>query len=500
MRDLKTCSSSLVLFFVVPLFLISVILLLLNPPISFWAPLPTSSYGLSSSIRESPVEIHAKLVGFQQDEKRISSSDSSSYFNLSSSPKQDTPLILQSDEKGKVLKEQKKKKKKKKKNSWEIVEAELARARASIREAARNGNGTSDPDYVPQGPIYRNSYTFHRSYREMEKVFKIFVYEEGEPPLFHAGPCKNIYSTEGRFIHEMEMGNQFRTRYPYQAHVHFLPFSVAQMVHYIYEPNSFNLNPLKHTAIDYIDAISRKYPYWNRSLGADHFMLSCHDWGPHVSSAIPHLYNNSIRVLCNANSSEGFNPSKDAALPEINLKTGVVDGLGGPSPSRRTILGFFAGGLHGPVRPILFKHWKGKDKDLLVYEYLPKEISYYDMMRKSRFCLCPSGYEVASPRIVEAIYAECVPVIIADHYVLPFSDVLNWKSFSIQLSSTDIPRLKEVLMGISPRQYIRMQRRVKQVQRHFLVNMPPKSFQFHQGGQTKVNRKRESKAPREESY
>lgn len=203
--------------------------------------------------------------------------------------------------------------------------------------------------------------------------------------------------------------------------------------------------------------------------------------GPEVSYAAPHLYNNSIRVLCNANSSEGFNPSKDATLPEINLRTGTIKGLiGGPSPSKRPFLGFFAGGVHGPIRPLLLKHWKGVDQDLRIYEYLPKELSYYDMMRKSKFCICPSGYEVASPRIVEAMYSECVPVIISDHYVLPFSDVLNWKSFSVQIQVGDIPRLKSILMSISQRQYIRMHRRVKQVQRHFVVNSTPKRYDvFH---------------------
>ncbi|XP_058110032.1 probable glycosyltransferase At5g03795 [Magnolia sinica] len=387
----------------------------------------------------------------------------------------------------------------KKKHAWHIsptraveecsildkVEAGLAKARAVIREAALNGKLLSspepDPDYVPRGPIYRNPHAFHRSYLEMEKVFKIFVYKEGEPPLFHDGPCKSIYSMEGRFIHDMEMENQFRTRDPEQAHVRFLPFSITNMVHFLYQPKSFDLDPIKRTIVDYIDIISHRYPYWNRSFGADHFILSCHDWGPHASSALSYLYHNSIRVLCNANSSEGFNPSKDASLPEINLKTGDTVGfIGGPSPSRRPILGFFAGGVHGPIRPALLNHWKNKDEDLRVYEYLPKDISYYDMMKSSRFCICPSGYEVASPRIVEAIYSECVPVIISDNYVLPFSDVLNWKSFSVQVSVGDIPKLKSILMGISQQQYIRMQRRVKQVQRHFVVNNPPKRFDvFH---------------------
>ncbi|KAF5950430.1 hypothetical protein HYC85_012423 [Camellia sinensis] len=95
-------------------------------------------------------------------------------------------------------------------------------------------------------------------------------------------------------------------------------------------------------------------------------------------------------------------------------------------------------------------------------------------MRKSKYCICASGYEVASPRMVEALYMGCVPVLMKDHYVAPFSDVLNWKSFSVEVSVKDIPNLKTILMGISQRQ------RGLQVRRHFEVNLPLKMFDvFH---------------------
>ena len=81
---------------------------------------------------------------------------------------------------------------------------------------------------------------------------------------------------------------------------------------------------------------------------------------------------------------------------------------------------------------------------------------------------------------MEAIYAGCVPVLISKSYVPPFSEVLNWKAFSVQIQVKDIPKIKEILMGISQRQYLRLQRRVKQVQRHFVVNEHPKRFDvFH---------------------
>ncbi|CAN0890999.1 Probable glycosyltransferase At5g03795 [Linum grandiflorum] len=362
------------------------------------------------------------------------------------------------------------------------VEAGLQKARLAIKRS-QNGNQTlDDPNYVPTGPMYWNARAFHVSYREMEKQFKVFVYEEGEPPVFHNGPCKSIYAMEGNFIHGMEIDPRFRTKDPEKAHMFFLPFSVAMLVQFVYIRDSHDFGPIRRTVADYVELVAKKYPYWNRSLGADHFMLACHDWGPEASFSVPFLGKNSIRALCNANTSERFNPVKDVSFPEINLRTGTTTGfIGGPSPSKRSILAFFAGGLHGPIRPILLQHWeKRNDADIRVHQYLPKGISYYDMMRKSKFCLCPSGYEVASPRVVEAIYAGCVPVLISDHYVPPFSDVLNWKSFSVEVPVSEIPNLKTILESISSRQYIRMQRRVLQVRKHFEVNSPPKRYDvFH---------------------
>ncbi|KNA06813.1 hypothetical protein SOVF_177580 [Spinacia oleracea] len=360
------------------------------------------------------------------------------------------------------------------------LEFGLQKARAAIKEARYKNRTYDDPDFNPVGPMYWNANAFHRSYLEMEKRFKVFVYEEGESPLFHNGPCKSIYSTEGNFIHLMEINNQFRTKNPDKAQIFFLPLSVTMMVHYVYPRDSRDLGPIRRTMRDYINVISSKYPYWNRSLAADHFMLSCHDWGPEASFSVPYLRKNSIRVLCNANTSEGFQPRKDVSLPEINLRTGAIHGfVGGPSPSRRSILGFFAGGLHGPIRPILLEQWGNKnDQDLKIYKYLPKGVSYYDMLRNSKYCICPSGYEVASPRIVEAIYTGCIPVLISDHYVPPFSDVLNWKSFSVEVSVKDIPKLKTILSSISTRQYLKMYRRVLQVRTHFEVHSPPKRYDF----------------------
>ncbi|CAA7402489.1 unnamed protein product [Spirodela intermedia] len=408
------------------------------------------------------------------------------------------------------------------------VEKSLARARAAIRRSAAAILNSSSPpfpplgnslvfqggggsgEFVPSGEVYRNPAAFYRSYLEMERRFKVYVYEEGEPPLAHAGPCKGLYTTEGRFINAMEDLRRaaasatagggrglFLTEDPSRAHAFFMPFSVAMMVRFAYREGSYDLLPLRRLVAGYVRSVAARQPFWNRSAGTPPLPQT---WvsspltltrylalqGPHVSRADPRLFFNSIRVLCNANTSEGFDPGRDVSLPEINLRTGELPVellLPPPVGGDRPILAFFAGaGDHGPIRPALLRHWRGREEGgMSVHEQLPGgATAYYGMMRRSRFCLCPSGYEVASPRVAEAVYAGCVPVLISEGYVAPFGDVLRWEAFSLAVAPPEIPRLRGILTAVPEAEYRRLQANVGKVKRHFLFNSPPKRFDvFH---------------------
>ncbi|KAI3775423.1 hypothetical protein L1987_49999 [Smallanthus sonchifolius] len=314
----------------------------------------------------------------------------------------------------------------------------------------------------------------------MMKTFKVWTYKEGDIPLVHEGPMKCIYSVEGLFIEEMERkGNPIAANHPDEAHAFFIPISLTNIRHYLFDivdPSINYLERLQQILEGYIGVIAERYPYWNRSNGADHFYVSCHDWAPFASLGNPKLFENLIRVLCNANTSEGFIPIRDVSMTEINAPYSNIPSVSsGKSPYNRSILAFFAGGNHSYVRNKLFHYWGNKeDADIQVHTYLPKGENYTELLSQSKYCLCPSGYEVASSRATEAIYVGCIPVIIKDHYVLPYSDVLDWSQFSVQVPVDKIPDLKRILEDISFPKYLEMQKRIMEVQRHFMVNFPAK--------------------------
>lgn len=118
----------------------------------------------------------------------------------------------------------------------------------------------------------------------MVKRMKVWVYKEGEQPIMHDGPVNNIYAIEGQFIDEIDSSRRspFKASHPDEANLFFLPFSVANVVQYVYKPiltkRDFRRDRMQRLVEDYVNVVADKYPYWNRSNGADHFLLSCHDW------------------------------------------------------------------------------------------------------------------------------------------------------------------------------------------------------------------------------
>ncbi|PRQ46663.1 putative xylogalacturonan beta-1,3-xylosyltransferase [Rosa chinensis] len=332
-------------------------------------------------------------------------------------------------------------------------------------------------------PLFRNVSMFKRSYELMERTLKVYIYKEGNKPIFHQPILKGLYASEGWFMKLMEGHKRFVVKDPRKAHLFYMPFSSRMLEFTLYVRNSHNRTNLRQYLKAYSETIAAKYPYWNRTGGADHFLVACHDWAPYETR---HHMERCIKALCNADVTQGFKIGRDVSLPETYVRSArnPLRDLGGKPASERQVLAFYAGNMHGYLRPILLKYWKDKVPDMEIFGPMPpgvaSKMNYIEHMKSSKYCICPKGYEVNSPRVVEAIFYECIPVIISDNFVPPFFEVLNWGAFSLILAEKDIPNLKDILLSIPDERYLQMQLAVKKAQKHFLWHPKPLKYDlFH---------------------
>ncbi|KAJ6799460.1 putative glycosyltransferase [Iris pallida] len=363
---------------------------------------------------------------------------------------------------------------------WSSVhDKELLAVKAQIQNAPM-----VKTDRKLYAPVFRNISTFKRSYELMERTLKVYVYKEGQKPIFHEPLLRGIYASEGWFMKQMESNKQYTVRNPKKAHLFYMPFSSRLLQFALYVRNSHSRKNMEQHLSNYVDSIASKYPFWNRTGGADHFLAACHDWAP---SETRHTMARAIRALCVADLREGFQLGKDVSLPETYVRSSKnpLRDLGGRPAGSRSILAFFAGNLHGRLRPVLLRHWgENRDPDMKIFGPLPRgagrKAVYANFMKNSKYCLCPRGYEANSPRVIESIFFECVPVIISDNYVPPLFGVLNWEAFSVVVPEEDVPRLREILASIPEEKYVSLQEGVRRVQQHFLWHTKPVKYDlFH---------------------
>lgn len=112
----------------------------------------------------------------------------------------------------------------------------------------------------------------------MERKLKVYVYKDGEKPIFHTPFLRGVYASEGWFMKLMEGNKQFVVKHPQKAHLFYLPFSSYVLRTVMITPKSRDRRNLVKFLEKYTDKIAAKYPFWNRTNGEDHFLVACHDW------------------------------------------------------------------------------------------------------------------------------------------------------------------------------------------------------------------------------
>ncbi|XP_057492030.1 probable glycosyltransferase At5g03795 [Actinidia eriantha] len=335
----------------------------------------------------------------------------------------------------------------------------------------------AENDSEDLGDVYHLPEMFKLNYAEMEKKFKVYIYPDGDPNTFYQTPRKltGKYASEGYFFQNIRE-SQFRTNDPDQADLFFIPISCHKM-----RGKGTSYENMTIIVQDYVESLISKYPYWNRTLGADHFFVTCHDVGVRATEGVPLLVKNSIRVVCSPSYDVGFIPHKDVALPQVLQPFALP--AGGNDIENRTTLGFWAGHRNSKIRVILAQVWQN-DTELDIsnnrINRATGHLVYQKRFYRTKFCICPGGSQVNSARIADSIHYGCIPVILCNYYDLPFNDILDWRKFSVILKENDVYQLKQRLKETSHVEFADLHNNLVKVQKHFQWNSPPIKYDaFH---------------------
>ncbi|MCD7448281.1 hypothetical protein HAX54_040394 [Datura stramonium] len=259
---------------------------------------------------------------------------------------------------------------------------------------------------VQNKDVFHDEDLFEEEYKEMNRTLKIYVYphKKNDPfanvllPVDHE-PSGN-YASESYFKKALYKSH-FITNDPKEAHLFYLPFSIA------------SLRNDKRVGVGGIQDFVKNYIV-------------------EVGNGESH----SCEAKC-------YSSGLLFKLLPIWKK-----------------LAFFAGAMNSRVRKNLVQTWKN-DSEIMVHRGRMKT-PYSEALLGSKYCIHAKGFEINTARIGDALYYGCVPVILADHYDLPYTNILNWQSFSVVVSSLDIPKLKQILEEIEYDQYVKLQNNVMQ--------------------------------------
>nr|XP_044605574.1 exostosin-2 isoform X4 [Equus asinus] len=96
---------------------------------------------------------------------------------------------------------------------------------------------------------------------------------------------------------------------------------------------------------------------------------------------------------------------------------------------------------------------------------------YPQVLQEATFCMVLRGARLGQAVLSDVLRAGCVPVVIADSYILPFSEVLDWKRASVVVPEEKMSDVYSILQSIPQRQIEEMQRQISDIQVSLTINL-----------------------------
>ncbi|XP_073292812.1 probable glycosyltransferase At3g07620 [Primulina huaijiensis] len=303
---------------------------------------------------------------------------------------------------------------------------------------------------------YMSATTLFQDYQNMLTTLKIFIYDTPKSPFsFPELPTSLFYNSLCR--------SPFLTLDPAEGHLFFVPFSPGT-----------SARSLARLVRD----LRNNHPYWNRTLGADHFFVSPVGIDYSSDRNVLELKKNSVQVSVFPVVSGYFVPHKDITLPAFNMSPlALSHAQDQENPmTDKSFLGYMK--WDGETEPNLVNELK-LHNDFLVEE--SEALDYMRNVQTSKFCLFVYSGDVAG--MVEAMSVGCVPVLIVDRPIqdLPFLDVLRWSDMALLVAArSGAERMKSVLNGVSEEKYMEMRELGVAASKHLVWNLEPQTMDaFH---------------------
>eukprot|EP00121_Abeoforma_whisleri_P012439 Awhi_evm1s11482 len=217
-----------------------------------------------------------------------------------------------------------------------------------------------------------------------------------------------------------------------------------------------------------MNLVINNFPYFNRSLGKDHIIISSHDHSTEILSKVLSMLNPQARphfLTTTSDTSMGFDDSYDVALPPY-----IVSAFWGHDivHNNKSSVAWFRGTIgknwylkgNGYVREELKKMNKMKSTngnlELAIEEGNFDNLHdkpYRYMLSNAKFCLSPIGHQFWSPRLYESFIEGCTCVFIHEGYepsrkiYLPFQK-FNITDLCISIGINELPTLLDKLASI----------------------------------------------------